>query len=76
MWLPYYIFEDTTGMGMAVTNDRTGAGLPKQSGGNWRLLGEIDIACWDRPRITGASSREIADGVAKDGYVVWHLCEA
>jgi hypothetical protein len=68
--VPYYIFEATAGTGMAVTSNRTGAGLPKPRVGSWRFVEKIDIKPFDGPR-TGASSREIVEGVAKDGYFVW-----
>jgi hypothetical protein len=64
--------EATAGIGRAVRSNRKGAGLPKPRVGGWRFVERIDINRSDGPRI-GASSREIVEGVEKDGYFIWPI---
>jgi hypothetical protein len=66
----YYVFKGSTGTARAVTDDKTGAKLPKRDFGSWVYERDIDIEPSDPPRI-GADSREIVEGVKKDGYFLW-----
>jgi len=65
-----YRFKATTGMGMALTDDKTGAKLPKRQFGTWQFDKEMDINEQDGSRI-GAGSDDIVQGVQRDGYFLW-----
>jgi hypothetical protein len=65
--MTYYIFRARVGNEMAITDDHTGAKLPKRTGA-WVYDRPIEISA-DRPRI-GASSSEIIDAVERVGYFI------
>jgi hypothetical protein len=65
----YYVFRGMTGTAEMVTDDRTGAKLPKHPVGSWVFSKEIYLEPGEH-RI-GASSDDIIAGVAKDGYYRW-----
>jgi len=65
----YYVFQGTTGSGRAITDDKSGAKLPKRKFGEWVFEKEIDLKPGEN-RI-GFGADEIVAGVEKDGYVLW-----
>jgi hypothetical protein len=62
-----YVFQGSTGSGRAITDDRTGAKLPKRDFGKWVFEKEIET---DHSLI-GGSPQEIEDGIKRDGYLLW-----
>jgi len=62
-----YRFRESTGRGEALTDNRTGAKLPKRKVGEWVFVGDMDI---NRTGATlfGASRQDIVDGIARHGY--------
>jgi hypothetical protein len=65
-----YRFKATTGMGMALTDDKSGAKLPKRKFGAWAFDKEMNISAGDGPLI-GADSDQIIKGIERDGYFLW-----
>lgn len=65
----YYVFRGTTGTAQMVTDDGTGAKLPKHPVGFWLFSKQIEL----RPGETriGASSDEIIAAIARVGYYRW-----
>ena len=63
-----YVFHAGVGKQMAITDDETGAKLPKQAGA-WAYDREMDIKATDAPRI-GANSSEILSAIKRDGYFI------
>jgi hypothetical protein len=70
-----YVFRKKQGWQRVLTLDKSGGVLP-EDGRPWPWLLEksIEIKEADGPRI-GASSKEILDGIAKDGYFLWPAAE-
>jgi hypothetical protein len=66
----YYVFKAPAGMGMAITDDRSGAKLPPHRSGKWNFQQTLSLETDDEPRI-GFSSKVIVAAVEKDGYLVW-----
>jgi hypothetical protein len=66
----YYVFKAPTGMGMAITDDKSGAKLPPHRSGEWKFQQSRSLEKDDEPRL-GFSSKEIAAAVEKNGYLVW-----
>jgi hypothetical protein len=66
--MTYYIFRARVGNEVAITDDHTGAKLPKRTGA-WVYDRPIEINPTDPPRI-GANSSEIIDAVDRAGYLI------
>ena len=65
----YYVFRGTTGSAQMVTDDKTGAKLPKHPSGSWVFSKVIDIE--PGQHLIGASADTIIANVGKDGYHRW-----
>jgi hypothetical protein len=66
-----HVFKSGPGLERGLTADKSGANLPKDGRPwPWVLEKTLDIGASDGPRI-GASSGDILDGIAKDGYFIW-----
>jgi hypothetical protein len=65
-----YVFRASRGTGQAVTDDKTGAKLPKRSVGTWVYDRDVDIEPSDEPRF-GSNSQDIVNGIQQDGYFIW-----
>ena len=66
----YYVFKAPAGLGMAITDDKSGAKLPPHRLGGWKFQRTLSLEKDDGPRI-GFSSEEIVAAVEKNGYLVW-----
>jgi hypothetical protein len=66
----YYVFKAPAGMGMAVTDDKSGAKLPPHRSGEWKFQRTLSLEK-DEGAGIGFSSEEIVAAVEKDGYLVW-----
>jgi hypothetical protein len=62
-----YVFQGSIGSGRAITDEKTGRKLPRRKVGQWVFEKEIDS---ERAQI-GGSPQEIADGIKRDGYLLW-----
>jgi hypothetical protein len=63
-----HLFRAGRGNQMAITDDETGAKLPKREGA-WIYVRRMIIQPMDGPRI-GASSSEILSAIERDGYFI------
>jgi hypothetical protein len=66
----YYIFQGTTGTAMMVTDDKTGAKLPKHPVGSWVFMKNIDLKPGSTGTI-GSSHNEVIAAIKADGYYRW-----
>jgi hypothetical protein len=66
----YYVFHGTTGTAVMVTDDKTGAKLPKHPVGSWVYSREVELNRGEQGTI-GASSDEVIDAISRDGYFRW-----
>jgi hypothetical protein len=66
--MKYHVFRAGSGNQMAITDDETGAKLPRRKGA-WVYDRPMEINVTDGPR-TGANSSEIVSAVEQDGYFI------
>ena len=69
----YYVFRGTTRSAQMLTDDKTGAKLPKHPVGSWVFSKTIDIE--PGQNFSAASSDTIIANVAKDGFHRWPEAE-
>ena len=62
----YYMFKGTTGTMMMVTDDKSGAKLPKHPSGEWVLMKEVDLV--PGAETIGPPPEEVVAAVEKDGF--------
>jgi hypothetical protein len=67
----YYVFQGTD-FAMIVTDDKTGAKLPKHPTGAWVYSREVNFNRGDKGTI-GASADAIIAAIERDGYFQWPL---
>jgi len=65
----YYMFRGSTGTAQMVTDDRTGAKLPKHPVGAWIFSRELELKPGGHS--PGGSHDDIIAAIAKDGYYQW-----
>jgi hypothetical protein len=65
----YYVFRGTTGTAQMVTDDKTGAKLPKHPVGSWVFFKEVDLKPGESQ--IGASTDDIMAGITRAGYYRW-----
>jgi hypothetical protein len=63
-----YVFNARVGNQTAITDDETGAKLPKRTGA-WIYDRKMEIKVTDEPR-TGGNSSEILIAIERDGYFI------
>jgi len=68
--LKYYLFTGSKGTAVMVTDDRTGAKLPKHPAGWWVYSRQVDLGRGASGNI-GRSADEVIDAIKKDGYFRW-----
>ena len=66
----YYIFHSTAETQVAITDDRTGARLPKPEFGYWEQMKSVSIKPGGGPLIR-ADSDDVIAGVSRNGYYLW-----
>jgi hypothetical protein len=71
----FYVFKASTGTARTVTDDRTGAKLPKRRIGSWVYEKDFDLNPGDK-ETAGVSSDEIIQATKRNGYFLWPLSSA
>jgi hypothetical protein len=66
----YHVFQGTTGTQVAITDDPTGAKLPRRQTGGWYPMKTLSVEPGGGPLIA-ADSDDIIAAVAKDGYYLY-----
>ena len=66
----YYIFKPESGRARLLTDDKSGAKLPKRRTGEWVRDGQLEIRP-DGNTSMGASSNDVIANVQRDGYFLW-----
>jgi hypothetical protein len=62
----YYMFRGTTGTAMMVTDDKSGAKLPKHPVGKWVFMKEAKLTLGTKK--LGPPPEEVIAAIEKDGY--------
>jgi hypothetical protein len=70
----FYRFHEAGGPAVVITNDITGANLPKIDNA-WTADGQTEITERGGPRL-GVDPREILDAIGRDGFFVGSLRRA
>jgi hypothetical protein len=68
-----YVFRAGVGNQMAITDDETGAKVPKKTGA-WIYDRPMEIKTTDGPRV-GTDPNDIVTSVERDGYFILPLGE-
>jgi len=69
--LAFYRFHQSSGALVAISNDITGANLPKAEGA-WKADGLTKVEPGDRPRL-GATAEAILAAIEKEGFFLGSL---
>ena len=64
--MPYYRFHEADGSAVAITNDVSGASLPKANS-SWRADGLTEVAAGGRTRF-GVEPSQIIAAIERDGF--------
>ncbi|MEE4207464.1 MAG: hypothetical protein V2I39_14310 [Erythrobacter sp.] len=69
--MPYYRFHERDRSAVVITDDITGAKLPKSNSG-WKADGLTEVVAGGRPRF-GVEPAEIISSIERDGFYLAEL---